>query len=229
MLYEFTELQLNKDEFDNLVFMNAPPWWDSEYHRNRGHRDPHLTEDQVFLRGLCCKPLKNVVQAVIEKSGLKEENITSTAVFEQLGMKAKHKRGAEEPEPWFKSYADLSRCFNKDLMPPIWIRNLSYSPDGKDHREREKCSDGTYYIEDGNHRALIYALRLKLGEEKTYKPFEAMHATSWEVASGVLGHLPEKADILEHKGVLPYKKHFKKGIRLPIGIRADLYERSNKT
>lgn len=229
MLYEFTELQLNKDEFDNLVFMNAPPWWKHKYHSGRSRHERDLTIDQVFLLELCCKPLKDVVQAVKEKSGLTGQDITSTAVFEKLGMKAKHERGGEEPEPWFKSYADLSRCFNKDLMPPIWIRNLSYSPDEGDRRERDKCPDGTYYIEDGNHRALIYALRLKLGEEKTYNPFEAMHATSWEVASGVLGHLPEKADILEHKGVLPYKKHFKKGVRLPIGIRADLYERSNKT
>lgn len=225
MLYEFTELQLSQNEFFNLVFMNAPPWWKEEYYRQHAHSDPHLTEGQVFLQGLCCKSLKEVVKAVIEKSGLKGQNLTSTAVFEQLDMKAKHERGGEESEPWFKSYADLSRCFNKDLMPPIWIRNLSYSPDGKDRRERELCSDGTYYIEDGNHRALIYALRLKFNEEKDYKPFEAIHATSWEIASGVLGHLPEKAGILEHNGILPYKKDFKNGVRLPIGIRVDTYER----
>ena len=68
MLYEFTKLRLEKDEFLNLVFMNAPPWWSDEYHRERRHRAPELTMGQVFLRGLCCKPLKEVVQAVKEKA-----------------------------------------------------------------------------------------------------------------------------------------------------------------
>ncbi|MYB65393.1 hypothetical protein F4083_11320 [Candidatus Poribacteria bacterium] len=27
MLYEFTKLELQKEEFDNLVFMGDPPWW----------------------------------------------------------------------------------------------------------------------------------------------------------------------------------------------------------
>ena len=225
MLYEFTELRLEKDEFDNLVFMNAPPWWKHEYHRNRSARDRDLMKGQVFLLGLCCRPLKEVVQVVIEESGLKEQDLTSIAVFEKLDMKAKHKRGGEEPEPWFQSYVDLSRCFNKKLMPPIWIRNLSYSPDEKTDTEKKRCSDGTYYIEDGNHRALIYALRLKFGEEENYDPFPAVHATSWGVASEILNHFPQKAVALEHNGVLPYKKHFKKGVRLSIGIRVDLYER----
>ena len=200
--------------------MNAPPWWKHEYHRNRSGRDRDLTAEQVFLLDLCCKPLKEVVQAVIKKSKLDEQSLTSTAVFEQLDMKAKHKRGGEEPEPWFKSYAELSQCFDKDLMPPIWIRNLSVYENG----EKDKCPDGTFYIEDGNHRALIYALKVDL-EKVEYTPFPAIHATSWGVAAEILDHLPQKANELENKGVLPYKKRFKDGVRIPIGIRVDTYER----
>ena len=218
MLYEFTELQLDREEFDNLVFMNAPPWWKREYHSERRHNNPDLTEGQAFLLKLCGKTLKEVVQKVIEKSELNGENSTSTAVLEKLGMKAKHKRSAEESEPWFKPYADLSRCFNKERIPPIWIRNLS-------SEERNSCPDRTYYIEDGNHRALVYALRLELKEEDTYNPFDAIHGTSWDIATGVLGFHPQRADVLENKGILPHKKRFKKGARLPIGIRVDLYER----
>ena len=29
-MYEFTKLQLEKDEFFNLVFMGAPSWWENE-------------------------------------------------------------------------------------------------------------------------------------------------------------------------------------------------------
>ena len=30
MLYEFTKLQLNGEEFENLVFMNASHWWKTD-------------------------------------------------------------------------------------------------------------------------------------------------------------------------------------------------------
>ena len=44
MLYDFTEILLDKEEFDNLVFMNPPPWWEEHYFPNYP-----LTEEQTFL------------------------------------------------------------------------------------------------------------------------------------------------------------------------------------
>ena len=231
MLYEFTELQLDKEEFDNLVFMNAPPWWEEHYFPNYP-----FEEEQKFLLSLCCQPLKEVVIKVMERAGIEKNSLTptvvkvgessgqqlnSTTIFEKLlDISARDKGGSSELEPWFKSHENLSRCFNKDLMPPIWIRNLS----DHEYGERKKCPNGTFYIEDGNTRALIYALKVAL-EKVEYTPFPAIHATSWGIAAEILDHLPQKASELENNGVLPYKKHFKNGVRLPIGIRVDTYER----
>ena len=46
MIYEFTELRLDKSEFDNLVFMNAPPVWEDK------------PEEHKFLLSICKVTLK---------------------------------------------------------------------------------------------------------------------------------------------------------------------------
>ena len=40
------------------------------------------------------------------------------------------------------------------------FRNLSDYDGG----EKEMCPNGSFYLEDGNHRALIYAMYVKLGK-----------------------------------------------------------------
>lgn len=52
-IYDFTHLNLGKDDFDNLVFMNAPELdeWDSQW-----------------LVDLCVQPLSKVVNHVIQQS-----------------------------------------------------------------------------------------------------------------------------------------------------------------
>ena len=213
MLYEFTELQLDKEEFDNLVFMNNPPWWAKDYLPGYS-----LSEEQEFLLSLCCQPLKEVGKEVKKKAGYEEAGGNSTAIFEGLlDIVARDKDGSDEQRPWFIDHKELNHCFNKDFMPPIWVRNLSSD-------ERKSCPNGSYYIEDGNTRSLVYTLKV-ISEEVEYTSFPAIHATSWGVAAEILGHLPQKASELENKGVFRYKKHFKGGVRLPIGIRADMYER----
>ena len=213
MLYEFTELQLDVWEVHNLVFMNEPDWWKND----QGQHD--------FLLKLCGKPLHKVVEEVKQKSGQTGEKIDPIEVFKSVqDIFAQTENGDLESDPWFKSNLDLSKDFNLNLMPPIWIRNLSENLGNNQESERDKCPNGTYYIEDGNTRALIYALKIN-GRANKYKLVPAIHATSWEIASGVLGHLPQKADVLENKGVLPHKKQFKQSIHFPIGIRADFYER----
>ena len=194
MFYEFTELELHKEEFDNLVFMGNPPWWtDIKEYPSGWDRTKYpflpMPEGQEFLNSLCYKPLKKVAEAVIEKSGLTGLNSTATKVFENIDIKA---RG--ETEPWFSSHTDLSKRFSTSLMPRIWIRNLA-------RHEREAQPTGTFYTEDGNHRALIYAVLVEC-KEVIYEPFKALHATSWNF--GVLEHSVIEADHLEDKGILQY-------------------------
>ena len=73
--YEFTRLELDQNEFDNLVFMGPPPLWEK-------HREEH-----EFLLKMCFKPLKEVVQIVKDMSqGLKpdEKLQNATEVFKRL-------------------------------------------------------------------------------------------------------------------------------------------------
>ena len=135
MLYEFTELQLSEDEFFNLVFMNAPPSWEKK------------PKEHQFLLSLCKTSLKDVVKKVKEESSFKGRN--PTEVFGNIGVIAE-----DESEPWFQHHVDISQSFDKNRMGELWIRNLSNYDGG----EKETCPNGSFYMEDGNHRALVYAM-----------------------------------------------------------------------
>ena len=216
-MYEYTELKLTKDEFYNLVFMGPPGWWTNmdEYPPcwdKEKYPEMPPGNDSKFLIDLCYKPLKHVVSEVIDKSDLKGQNRTPTQVFESIDVIA---RG--EKDPWFGRHARLAQCFNKDLMDKLWVRNLA-------PHERDISRNGSFYTEDGNHRALVYAVYIELGKA-AYEPVNAIHATSWDIASGILGHLPQPANILENSGKLQKNKYCKDKFCLPTGIQINTYER----
>ena len=141
MLYEFTELHLEKGEFDNLIFMNAPPTWKSK------------PEEHKFLLTICRLTLKEVVEKVIEESSYKGEDPTS--IFKGINVVAEG-----ENRPWFERHANISLSFDKSQMDKLWIRNLSSYSNDKSKGERQDCRsrNGSFYIKDGNHRALVYAI-----------------------------------------------------------------------
>ena len=59
-----------------------------------------------------------------------------------------------------------------------------------------------------------------------YSPIEAIHATSWDLASGILGFLPQRASALEHSGELQDEKGLRNRFELPIGIQINTYRRN---
>lgn len=201
MLYEFTRLRLERCEFDNLVFMNAPGSWKAEPKKNR------------FLLSICRLTLKEVVEKVIEESTFKGDN--PTKVFNNID---------NERSSWFEPHANISLSFDKSRMGNLWIRNLSsYSnPQGKG--ERQDCPNGSFYVDDGNHRALVYAMYVRLGKME-YTPVDAIHATSWDIATGILDFRPERAASLEYNGELQDTKSLRKEFQLPIGIQVKTYKR----
>lgn len=147
-MHEFRKLQLTEHEFNNMVFMGPPPWWigQEEYPPDYNEEEcPKLPvrEEHRFLHSLCFKPIKDVAQKVIDRSGLYGKILNPTDVFEKIQIVARY-----DKEPWFKRHAHLSRHFRKNLMRAIWIRNLT-------PHERDQCSSKTFYVEDGNHRALV--------------------------------------------------------------------------
>ena len=205
MLYEFTKLELSEDEFFNLVFMNAPPAWEDK------------PEEHKLLLSICKVSLKEVVKNVIEESTYKGSD--PTEVFKSIDVIVEN-----EHKPWFERHQHISQCFDKDQMGELWIRNLSDYDGG----EKETCPNGSFYLEDGNHRALVYAMYVKLGKME-YSPVDAIHATSWDIATGVLGFRPERAASLENDGEIQVEKRLQEEFTLPIGIQIKTYKRSNKS
>ena len=189
---EFTRLQLTENEFNNLVFMGPPRWWTDEKEYPPGC-DPEKTpkppvrEGDRFLASLGFKPLQHVAQKVIERSGLDRQNLNPTKVFENIDIIARY-----DKEPWFKQHVHISQHFHKSLMTPIFIRNLTPC-------ERKQPSQ-TFYVEDGNHRVLVYAVHIACGAT-TYESVKAIHATSWQPAK-IFDHPVQSAPALEHNGKL---------------------------
>ena len=227
MLYEFTELQLEQDEFNNLIFMGDPPWWTNinEYPPSWDRKkNPYLSmpEGQTFLNSLCYQPLKEVVKAVMKKSGLEGRNPTAVQVFDSVKIIA-------------RGETDLSKSFQLTSMPRIWIRNLA-------PHEKRYSTEKSFYTDDGNHRALVYAMLVACGQVN-YEGFSALHATSWDIATGILGHSVQHANNLDNLGKLQidnqsYTKRItndESNIKsligrsiLPAGIQISTFERNRK-
>ena len=199
--------------------MGEPPWWRNldEYPPcwdKEKYPEQFIAEGQDFLSNLCLKPLKEVARRVIDAGN----GQIPTVVFDQIKVKPRC-----DGEPWFKHHARLSLSFNKGLMGELWIRNLVRSC--IDDRERKGAPNGTFYIEDGNHRALVYAVHLELGKA-VYEPVDAIHATSWDIASGILGYQCQKADILENNGRIQSRRHCRASFSMATDIQIDTYKRS---
>ena len=186
-----TKVKLNEEDFLNLVFMNAASQWDN----------PTLVK-------LCAKPLRSVVEGLLKEFDRQHSGYgdpyriqrpdKASQIFANLDIRAKR----DDPESWFEKHTTISRNFDRNKMPPIWIRNVSYWVDGdgnpQGERAKNPCCD--YYIEDGCTRSLVYAMRLECGESE-FETVEAIHATSWLHESEFLGFDPQPATALVNNGV----------------------------
>lgn len=76
-------------------------------------------------------------------------------------------------EPWFEGCFIVSARFDPRLFGELKIRLL-------DMEEKRVSPDGSFYLEDGNHRALVYAVFLQLELIKEYKPVRAILSKDWK-------------------------------------------------
>lgn len=204
-IYEYTKLQLNENEFNNLVFMNAPSHWKDD------------AKNHKFLICICGSPLNEVVDKLTKESGIDLNSATAAKVFEKVfHIKETSKKGKRQS--WFQRQLNMSKEFEKNKMNDLWIRNLRPS-------ERKDNPNGSFYIQDGICRSLVYAMKIK-HEGVTYCPVKAIHATSWDLATGFFfNHRPKTAKALEHNGVLKHQKNLIKTFTLPSNIQINMYER----
>ena len=149
-LVEYKTVTLSEAAFNNLVFMeaNADVWADNQTLVNK------LTPADKS------RTLKDVVDRIVKvyphKSPIK--------IFKQLS----------EDEPWFEGCFIISARFDSRLLGELLIRDLTaYEKPAHSHSPEIE-----FYLEDGNHRALVYAIFLRLGVE-TYKPVRAIWSPDW--------------------------------------------------
>ncbi|MCY3549103.1 MAG: hypothetical protein OXH39_01485 [Candidatus Poribacteria bacterium] len=107
---------------------------------------------------LCGKTLETIVKKI------KHKGDNPVEIFHELSKE----------DDWFKSHFVLSARFDPRLMGHLWIRDLR-------EQEKEQGINGSFYIEDGGHRALIYALYLAF-EQLDYDkaPVMVYHTKTWE-------------------------------------------------
>ena len=72
---------------------------------------------------------------------------------------------------WFEGCIAINGAFDPRLIRELWVTDL-------DEREKRQSQDGIYYIEDGSHRALVYALNLDFGLVD-YIPIKVRWCKSW--------------------------------------------------
>ena len=77
-----------------------------------------------------------------------------------------------ENEPWFDGCFIMSARFDPCLLGELKIRPLA-------SEEKEYSSAGSFYLEDGNHRVLVYSVFLRLGIVKEYKLVRVIFSEDW--------------------------------------------------
>ena len=139
---------LSKADFDDLVFMEAN---DAVWANNQ------QLVDLLTPKGKS-RTLKEVVDRIL-KAYPHEGPIT---VFKHLS----------ENEPWFEGCFIISARFDPRLMGELLVRPLTaYEKSAHSPKIR-------FYLEDGNHRALVYAVFLRLCAE-TYQSVRVIFSKDW--------------------------------------------------
>ena len=147
---------LNETQFNNLVFMgtNSTVWPG----RHKLVNKPRSMVDKLTPKDKPCT-LRSVVDRIMAEYPYDHP----IKIFKHMS----------EDEPWFDGCFIMGARFDYRLLGELKIRPL-------DMEEKRDSPDGSFYLEDGNHRALVYAVFLRLGTIIKYKPVRAIVSEDWE-------------------------------------------------
>ena len=139
---------LSEADFNDLVFMEA--------------NDNVWTDNQALVDTLTpvgqSRTLKEVVDRILQAYPYPRP----IQVFKHLSA----------DEPWFEGCFIISARFDPRLLGELLIRPLAaYEKSAHPPKIR-------FYLEDGNHRALVYAVSLRLQAE-AYQPVRAIFSQDW--------------------------------------------------
>ncbi len=139
---------LDEVDFYDLVFMEA---------NNNVWADNQKLVDTLTPKGKS-RTLKEVVDRILKAYPYE----SPIKVFKHLS----------EDEPWFEGCFLISARFDPRLMGELLVRPLAaYEKPAHSPKIR-------FYLEDGNHRALVYTVFLRLCAE-AYRPVRVIFSKDW--------------------------------------------------
>ena len=128
-----------------------------------GTNDTVWHENQNLVNKLTPEGEPRTLQDVVERIVTEYPHDLSIKIFKHLS----------EDEPWFDGCLIMSARFDPRLLGELKIRPLT-------DEETAHSSEGSFYLEDGNHRALVYSVFLHLGIIKKYEPVRVIFSKDWE-------------------------------------------------
>ena len=183
--YHF-ELITDEDVFlDNLIWMGAPKeWW--------ANTDFATKEGKVYTK-IAPKGKSRSLRSVVERIRANYSGSTPEELFTSLYQES----------DWFGRHLSLSTRFDPLLLSALWARSAR-------HYEKGECEGSrwqdTLYIEDGNHRALVYAMRI-LCEVEEFMPVPIIWCQSWKhIHCWAVG--PEEAEPVPPSKLEKYFEHW---------------------
>ena len=139
---------LNEVDFYDLVFMEA--------------NDAVWANNQELVDMLTPKGKSRTLKEVVDRILQVYPHESPIKVFKQLS----------EDESWFEGCFLISARFDPRLLGELLVRPLTaYEKPAHSPKIR-------FYLEDGNHRALVYAVFLRLQAEK-YQPVRVIFSKDW--------------------------------------------------
>ena len=145
---EYKTFTLCEADFDDLVFMEA--------------NDVVWANNQKLVDLLTPKGKSRTLKEVVDRMLKAYPYESPIEVFKQLS----------ENEPWFEGCFIISARFDPRLMGELLIRPLAT------YEKPAHSPEIRFYLEDGNHRALVYAVFLRLGAER-YQPVRVIFSKDW--------------------------------------------------
>jgi len=139
---------LREADFYDLVFMEA--------------NDAVWANNQKLVDLLTPKGKSRTLKEVVGRVLKVYPHESPIKVFKQLS----------EDEPWFEGCFIISVRFDPLLMGELLVRPLTV------YEKPAHSPNIRFYLEDGNHRALVYAVFLRLHAEK-YQPVRVIFSKDW--------------------------------------------------
>lgn len=151
------------DDFFNLVWMEAENILGSDLYNQLTPREEPRTLKKLVERIRDCYP-GNSSHEILEQLNRKLSALRQVTNYN-------NGTNTSENNTWFEGCVAINGTFDPRLIPELWVRDLL-------RHESEQSPEGIYYIEDGCHRALVYALNLAFNE-KEYIPVKVRWCKSW--------------------------------------------------